>query len=75
MFSYGKTVVNDPTLSQNLVPMSQFATDVADGTLPQVAWIESPTDAGLDEHPTVDDNGSGKHSKRREFQLRLDDGA
>ncbi len=56
MFTYGSTVVNDPTLSQNLVPMSQFATDAANGTLPQVAWIESPTDAGLDEHPSVDDN-------------------
>jgi phospholipase C len=56
MFTYGKTVVNDPTLSQNLVPMSQFTTDATNGTLPQVAWIESPTDAGLDEHPSVDDN-------------------
>ena len=56
MFTYGKTVVNDPTLSQNIVPMSQFATDSANGTLPQVAWIESPTDAGLDEHPSVSDS-------------------
>jgi len=56
MFTYGKTVVNDPTLSQNLVPMSQFATDAANGTLPQVAWIESPTDSGQDEHPSVDDH-------------------
>jgi len=56
MFTYGKTVINDPTLSQNLVPMSQFATDSANGTLPQVAWIESPTDAGLDEHPSVSDS-------------------
>ncbi len=56
MFTYGKTVINDPTLSQNIVPMSQFATDSANGTLPQVAWIESPTDAGLDEHPSVSDS-------------------
>ena len=56
MFTYGATVINDPTLSQNLVPMSQFATDAANGTLPQVAWLESPTDAGLDEHPSVDDS-------------------
>jgi phospholipase C len=56
MFTYGKTVINDPTLSLNLVPMSQFKTDVANGTLPQIAWIESPTDAGLDEHPSVSDS-------------------
>ncbi len=56
MFTYGTTVINDPTLSQNLVPMSQFAKDAANGTLPQVAWLESPTDAGLDEHPSVDDS-------------------
>jgi len=52
MFTYGNTIVNDPTLSQNLVPISQFATDAANGTLPQVAWIEPPSDAGLDEHPS-----------------------
>jgi phospholipase C len=56
MFTYGKTVVNDPVLSLNIVPMSQFNTDVANGTLPQVAWIESPTDAGKDEHPSVSDS-------------------
>jgi phospholipase C len=56
MFTYGNTVVNSSTLSQNLVPISQFSADVANGTLPQVAWIEAPTDAGLDEHPAVSDS-------------------
>ena len=41
-FTYGQTIVNSPTLSQNLVPISQFTTDVQNGTLPQVALIEPP---------------------------------
>jgi phospholipase C len=50
-FTYGQTVLNSPTLSQNLVPISQFTTDVKNGTLPQVALIEPPSSIGLDEHP------------------------
>ncbi len=50
-FTYGQTIVNSPTLSQNLVPISQFTTDLQNGTLPQVALIEPPSLAGLDEHP------------------------
>ena len=50
-FSYGQTIVNSPTLSQNLVPLSQFTTDLQNGTLPQVALIEPASPAGLDEHP------------------------
>ncbi|MGC2248119.1 MAG: alkaline phosphatase family protein [Terriglobales bacterium] len=71
MFTYGKTVVNDPVLSQNLVPMSQFAADAAAGTLPQVAWIESPTDAGLDEHPTVDDSAPENVQKGGNFSYGI----
>ena len=71
MFTYGKTVVNDPTLSQNLVPMSQFAIDAAAGNLPQVAWIESPTDAGLDEHPTVDDSAPENVQKGANFSYGI----
>jgi phospholipase C len=56
MFTYGTTVINSPTLSQNIVPVSQFTSDVTNGTLPQVAWIEAPTDGGLDEHPSVSDS-------------------
>jgi phospholipase C len=51
-FSYGTTILNSATLSQNLVPISQFTTDVQNGTLPQVALIEPPSSAGLDEHPS-----------------------
>jgi phospholipase C len=51
MFTYGNKVVNDPVLSLNLVPVAQFATDAANGTLPQVALIEPASASGLDEHP------------------------
>ena len=50
-FTYGQTIVNSPTLSQNLVPLTQYTTDLQNGTLPQVALIEPPSPVGLDEHP------------------------
>ncbi len=55
MFMYGNTVVNDPVLSLNLVPVTQFATDAQNGTLPQVALIEPASASGLDEHPADSD--------------------
>ena len=57
-FAYGQTIVNSATLSQNLVPISQFKTDLQNGTLPQVALIEPPSSAGLDEHPNDYDTSS-----------------
>ncbi len=57
-FAYGTTILNSATLSQNLVPISQFKTDVQNGTLPQVAMIEPPSNAGLDEHPSDYDTSS-----------------
>lgn len=57
-FTYGQTILNSPTLSQNLVPMTQFTTDVQNGTLPQVALIEPPSSVGLDEHPNDYDTNS-----------------
>jgi len=57
-FTYGTTIMNSSTLSQNLVPISQFTTDVQNGTLPQVALIEPASSAGLDEHPNDVDNSA-----------------
>jgi phospholipase C len=51
-FNYGATIANSPTLSQNLVPISQFTADLQNATLPQVALIEPASLAFLDEHPT-----------------------
>jgi phospholipase C len=40
---------------QNIVPVSQFLTDLQNGTLPAVSYIEPGYNSGLDEHPGVDD--------------------
>jgi len=53
-FQWGQTI---PTsYPNNIADISQFFTDVQNGTLPQVAQIEPATDAGLDEHPSPSDS-------------------
>jgi phospholipase C len=52
-FSYALTVLS--SYPQNIAPISQYITDVQNGTLPQVAFIEPASDAGLDEHPNDTD--------------------
>jgi len=52
----GTTYLNNfqPFASQhsaNVVPVSQYMTDVQNGTLPAVAMIEGGYNSGLDEHP------------------------
>ncbi len=59
MFTYYSTVANNPQLLQNIASVTQLKADLANGTLPQVALIEPPSDAGLDEHPTDTDAGGG----------------
>jgi phospholipase C len=52
-FQWGQTIpTNYP---QHLVPISQFFTDLKNGTLPQVAQIEPASSAGLDEHGSDSD--------------------
>ncbi len=52
-FQWGQTI---PTLyPQNIAPISQYFTDLKNGTLPQVAQIEPAYDAGFDEHPSNTD--------------------
>ncbi len=58
MFTYEQTILNTPSLLQNIVPISQFTTDVQNGTLPQVALIEPASVAQLDEHPNDQDTES-----------------
>jgi phospholipase C len=43
----------------NIVPVSQFFTDLTNGTLPAVAYIEPGYNSGLDEHPGVDEGIPG----------------
>lgn len=52
-FTFGNTIVQK--YPQNLVPISQYFTDVQNGTLPQVAFIEPASEELLDEHPSDDD--------------------
>ena len=52
-FTFAQTIVSQ--YPQNIAPISQYFTDLQNGTLPQVAQIEPATDAGLDEHPTNSD--------------------
>jgi phospholipase C len=52
-FIFGNVIVQK--YPRNIVPASQYFTDVSNGTLPQVALIEPPSDAGLDEHPSDTD--------------------
>jgi phospholipase C len=54
-FSYGQTILHTPSLLQNIVPITQFQTDLQNNTLPQVAQIEPASDVGLDEHPSDSD--------------------
>jgi phospholipase C len=44
---------------KNIVPVSQFLTDVANGTLPAVAYIDPGFVSTLDEHPGLDDGAPG----------------
>jgi phospholipase C len=56
MFDYENTIQATPSLYQNFVPITQFATDLQDdATFPQFAFIEPASSAGLDEHPSDSD--------------------
>jgi phospholipase C len=57
-FVWGQTI---PTqYPQNIAPISQYFTDLQNGTLPQVAEIEPASAAGLDEHPSDFDTAPSK---------------
>jgi len=44
---------------QNIVPVSQFLSDVANSSLPSVSYIDPGYASGLDEHPGLEDNEPG----------------
>lgn len=52
-FAWGQTIPQN--YPYNLVPISQYFTDVQNGTLPQVAMIEPAYNAGFDEHGSDSD--------------------
>jgi phospholipase C len=53
-FAFGQTIASK--YPNNTAPLSQYFTDLQNGTLPQVAQIEPGTDAGTDEHPSNSDD-------------------
>jgi len=52
-FTWGQTIPQN--YPDSLVPISQYFTDVQNGTLPQVALIEPASSASLDEHGSDSD--------------------
>ncbi|MGH9503226.1 MAG: alkaline phosphatase family protein [Terriglobales bacterium] len=44
---------------QNIVKVSDYFTDLTNGTLPQVSYIDAGLNSGLDEHPGVDEGVVG----------------
>jgi len=52
-FQWSQTIPSQ--YPQNIAPISQYFTDLQNGTLPQVALMEPASDAGFDEHPTNSD--------------------
>jgi phospholipase C len=59
-FDYEDTILNSagqtPDLLQHIQPYSQFAIDIqSESTFPSVVIIEPPSEEGLDEHPSDDD--------------------
>ena len=52
-FQWGQTIPQNHPGS--IAPISQYFTDLQNGTLPQVALIEPASDAGLDEHGSDSD--------------------
>jgi phospholipase C len=66
--TYATPPIQDSTLNmfataskylKNIVPVAQFMTDLANNTLPAVAYIDPGFASGLDEHPGLDDGAPG----------------
>ena len=71
-FKWGHTIAaNYPT---SIAPISQYFTDLANGTLPQVGLIEPATDAGFDEHPSVSDSEPNNIQRGQNFVASLING-
>jgi phospholipase C len=52
-FGYAETIL--AKFPQHVAPISEYFSDLANGTLPQVAEIEPASDAGLDQHGSDSD--------------------
>lgn len=52
-FAYGQYVINH--MPSQFAPISQLLSDMRNGTLPQVAFVEPASETALDEHSSDDD--------------------
>ncbi|HEU5335739.1 MAG TPA: alkaline phosphatase family protein [Terriglobales bacterium] len=52
-FTYGQYVINH--MPNKFAPTAQLMTDIQNGTLPQVAFVEPASEVALDEHSSDDD--------------------
>ena len=52
-FAYGQYVINH--MPSQFAPISQLLSDMQNGTLPQVAFVEPASETALDEHSSDDD--------------------
>lgn len=71
-FAWGKQI---PTsFPNNIADISVYFTDLQNGTLPQVAWIEPASTAGLDEHPSPSDTQPSNIQKGANYVSTLING-
>jgi phospholipase C len=72
VFQFGQTI---PTkYPNNIAPISEYFTDLQNGTLPQVGEIEEASDAGLDEHPSDSDTAMTNIQKGANYVSTLING-
>jgi phospholipase C len=68
-FTYAQTVLAQ--FPQKIAPLSEYFSDLKNGTLPQVAEIAPASDAGLDEHGSVSDKAGTNVQKGANFTRSL----
>jgi phospholipase C len=71
-FTFAQTVVK--SYPQKIAPISQYFTDLKNGTLPAVAEIEPASDAGLDEHGSDTDKAGTNVQKGAQYVATLING-
>jgi len=59
------------TYAQHIAPISDYFSDLENGTLPQVAEIYAASDAGLDEHGSVSDASATNVQKGAQYTAKL----
>ena len=68
-FTYSQTALAD--YPQNIAPITEYFSDLENGTLPQVAEIYAASDAGLDEHGSDSDTYATNVQKGAQYTAKL----